>query len=69
MLPKENEIKKAYLKEYERAVRQMERSELRIKGIRLGGMIPAIINDGMPHASSHNDLSSYAVLLEQEEKM
>lgn len=60
--------KKEYLKEYERAVRQMERSELKIKEMRLGRMIPAIVNDGMPHASSNNDLSGYAALLEQEEK-
>lgn len=26
------------------------------------------MNDGMPHASSQNDLSSYAALLDQEEK-
>lgn len=64
----EIEKKKEYLKGYERALRQMERSELRIKEIRLGKMIPAIINDGMPHASSFNDLSGYVALLEQEEK-
>lgn len=64
----EIEEKKEYLKGYEKAVRQMERSELRIKEIRLNRICPSIINDGMPHASSHTDLSSYAALLDEEEK-
>lgn len=64
----EIEKKKEYLRGYEKAVRQMERSELRIKEIRLNKMCPSVINDGMPHTSSQNDLSAYAVLLEQEEK-
>lgn len=64
----EIEKKKEYLRGYEKAVRQMERSELRIKEIRLNRICPSVINDGMPHASSQNDLSSYAALLEQEEK-
>ncbi|MDE7331222.1 MAG: DUF1492 domain-containing protein [Lachnospiraceae bacterium] len=46
----------------------MKRSELKIKEIRLNRICPSVINDGMPHASSQNDLSSYAALLEQEEK-
>ena len=53
---------------YEKAVRQMERSELRIKEIRLNKMCPSVINDGMPHTPSPNDLSGYVALLEQEEK-
>ncbi len=64
----EIEIKKEYLKEYGKIARQMERSELIIKEIRLNRMMPTIINDGMPHAHSNNDLSSYAALLDQEEK-
>ncbi len=64
----EIELKKEYLKGYEKAVRQMKRSELKIKEIRLNRICPSVINDGMPHASSQNDLSSYAALLEQEEK-
>ncbi|MEY8324505.1 hypothetical protein AALB47_11415 [Lachnospiraceae bacterium 54-11] len=64
----EIEKKKEYLRGYEKAVRQMERSELRIKEIRLNKMCPSVINDGMPHTSSQNDLSSYAALLEKEEK-
>lgn len=64
----EIEKKKEYLQGYEKAVRQMERSELRIKEIRLNRICPSVINDGMPHSSSQNDLSGYAALLEQEEK-
>ncbi len=64
----ENKGKKDCLREYERAVHRMERSRLRIKEIRLGRMVPAVMNDGMPHARNNNDLSSYAVLLEREEK-
>lgn len=64
----ELELKKEYLRGYEKAVRQMERSELKIREMRLNRICPPVINDGMPHASSQNDLSSYAVLLEQEEK-
>lgn len=62
------ELKKEYLKSYKKIVRQMERSELRIREMRLNRMMPTVINDGMPHARSNNDLSSYAALLDQEEK-
>ncbi len=64
----EIEQKKEYLRGYEKAQRQMERSELRIKEMRLNRICPSVINDGMPHALSQNDLSSYAALLDQEEK-
>ena len=64
----ETELKKEYLKGYAKAVRQMKRSELKIKEMRLNRICPSVINDGMPHGSSQNDLSSYAALLEQEEK-
>ena len=64
----EIELKKEYLRGYEKAVRQMKRSELKIQEMRLNRICPSVINDGMPHASSQSDLSDYAVLLEQEEK-
>lgn len=60
--------KKEYLRGYEKAKRQMERSELKIREMRLNRICPTVVNDGMPHASSQNDLSSYAALLDQEEK-
>lgn len=64
----EIERKKEYLKGYEKAQRQMERSELRIKEMRLNRICPPVINDGMPHASNQTDLSGYVALLDQEEK-
>ena len=62
------EQKKEYLRGYEKAQRQMERCELRIREIRLNRICPSVINDGMPHASTNADLSGYAALLDQEEK-
>ena len=64
----EMELKKEYLRGYEKAVRQLERSELKIREMRLSQICPLVINDGMPHSSSPNDLSSYAALLDREEK-
>lgn len=63
----EIEEKKEYLKSYERAVRQMERGEEKIREMRLGQIIPAINNDGMPHAHNATDLSGYAALLDEAE--
>lgn len=60
--------KKKYLRGYEKAVRQMKRSELKIKEMRLNRICPSVINDGMPHASSQTDLSEYATMLDQEER-
>ena len=63
----EIEEKKEYLKRYERAVRQMERSEEKIREMHLGQIIPSINNDGMPHAHNATDLSGYAALLDEAE--
>lgn len=63
----EIEEKKEYLKSYEKAVRQMERSEEKIREMRLGQIVPAINNDGMPHAHNATDLSGYAALLDEAE--
>ena len=60
--------KKEYLQGYEKAVRQMKRSELKIKEMRLNRIYPLVINDGMPHAHNATDLSAYAALLDQEER-
>ncbi len=62
------EKKKEYLRGYEKALRQMKRSELRIKEMRLNRILPSVINDGMPHTAGQSDLSEYAALLDQEEK-
>lgn len=65
---KENEEKKWYLKGYERAIREMKRSEERIREMRMNRICPSVIADGMPHASGGSDLSGYAVLLDEEER-
>lgn len=64
----ENEKKKQYLWGYRAAVRQMERSELKIREMRLKQMLPSMDADGMPHAHNNSDLSGYAALLDQEER-
>lgn len=64
----ENEIKKEYLRGYERAQRQMQRHEERMRELRLNRLPSGINMDGMPHAHNQSDLSSYAVLMEQEEE-
>lgn len=63
----EIEKKKEYLRSYQKAVRRMERSEEKMEEIRLGQIIPATDNDGMPHAHNATDLSGYAALLDEEE--
>jgi hypothetical protein len=60
--------KKEYLQSYERAIRQMKRSELKMQEMRLNTVCPSVINDGMPHVHNNNDLSSYVSMLDQEEK-
>ena len=52
----ETEQKKEYLKEYEKAVRQMKRSEEKITEMRLSKIMPSVGNDGMPHAHNNTDL-------------
>lgn len=64
----EIEKKKEYLKSYEQFIRQMKRSKERIDEMRLNIICPSVLSDGMPHASGGADLSSYAALLDQEER-
>lgn len=64
----EKELKKEYLKEYECAVRQMKRHEERIQELRLNKMSLTVVLDGMPHSHNPKDLSSYAAVLDQEER-
>lgn len=67
-LTEEFEAKKEYLRGYEKAKRQMERSEAKIKEMRLNRICPGVNNDGMPHAHNNTDLSGYAALLDEEER-
>ncbi len=62
------EEKKEYLKGYRKAVRQMKRSEDKLKELRLNRIWPSANNDGMPHAHNNSDLSDYAALLDEEER-
>lgn len=68
MLTNEIKEKKEYLRGYERAVRQMERSEVRMREMRLNKIYPSMNNDGMPHAHNSSDLSGYASVLDEEER-
>ena len=65
----ENEVKKEYLRGYERAVRQMKRHEERMRELRLNRLPSGINMDGMPHAHNNSDLSAYAAMLDQEEEL
>ena len=68
MTTEEIETKKEYLRGYGRAVRQMERSEVKIAEMRMNKICPSVNNDGMPHAHSNSDLSGYAALLDEEKR-
>ena len=48
---KENEAKKEYLMRYRDAVRSEKQIDEEIKQLRLDTMMPAVVNDGMPHGS------------------
>lgn len=64
----EIEEKKEYLRGYEKAVRQMKRSEEKMIEMHLNKIMPSTGNDGMPHAHNNADLSDYAALLDEEER-
>lgn len=58
---KENDEKKAYLRRYSAALRAEKQIEEEITQLRLDTMMPAVVNDGMPHGSGGcGDLSGYA---------
>lgn len=61
----ENEIKKEYLKSYQKAVRRERRILEEIQSLRLDKMFPSIVQDGLPHGSSQQDLSEYAATLDE----
>lgn len=64
----ENDKKKEYLWEYQRAKRQLERLEEELAELRLDKMCPSVIQDGMPHASGGGDLSGYAARVDALER-
>lgn len=67
-MTEENKKKKEYLEQYRKAVRQMERSELRINEIRMKKMHPSFVLDGLPRGSAQLDMSSYAAKLDEENR-
>lgn len=68
----ENELKKAFLRQYAECVRRINRIDDELDELRLMKMCPSVKqSDGMPHGHGGvNDLSGYAVELEMlEEKL
>ena len=61
----ENEKKKEYLKSYKKALRREQRILDEIQCLHLDKMFPSIVQDGMPHGSSQEDLSEYAATLDE----
>lgn len=62
----ENEQKKEYLKSYRRAIKREQDILDEIQRLRLDKMFPSVVNDGMPHGSSHSDMSDYAAILDEQ---
>lgn len=62
-IQEENEKKKEYLKSYRRAVKREQDILEEIQRLRLDKMFPSVVNDGMPHGSSHSDLSDYVAIM------
>lgn len=67
-LKNENNAKKLYLRKYRKHGKRIKRIEAEIDEIRSMRMYPSMNNDGMPHGSSQNDLSSYAAVLQEREE-
>lgn len=65
-IQEENEQKKEYLKSYRRAIKREQDILDEIQRLRLDKMFPSVVNDGMPHGSSHSDLSDYATILDEQ---
>ncbi len=63
---KENEQKKQYLKSYRRAIKREQDILDEIQRLRLNKMFPSVVSDGMPHGSSHSDLSEYVAILDKQ---
>lgn len=64
----ENEKKKEYLWQYQKAVRRINRIECELEEIRAMRGSISINNDGMPHGSGQSDLSGYAAELDMLER-
>lgn len=64
----ENDMKKEYLKGYEKEVREEQREEEKIRELRYCRIGGGKILDHMPHSSHKDDLSGYAALIDEEER-
>lgn len=62
----DNEMKKEYLRSYQKALRREQDILEEIQQLRMDKMFPSLANDGMPHGSSQSDLSDYAALLDEQ---
>lgn len=65
-IQEENEQKKEYLKSYRRAVKREQDILEEIQRLRLDKMFPSVVCDGMPHGSSHSDLSDYMAIMDEQ---
>ena len=65
-IQEENEQKKEYLRSYRRAIKREQDILDEIQRLRLDKMFPSVVNDGMPHGSSHSDLSDYVAILDEQ---
>ena len=65
-IQEENEQKKEYLKSYRQAIKREKDILDESQRLRLDKMFPSVVNDGMPHGSSHSDLSDYAAILDEQ---
>ena len=65
-IQEENEQKKEYLRSYRRAIKREQDILDEIQRLRLDKMFPSVVNDGMPHGSSHSDLSDYVAILNEQ---
>ncbi len=65
-IQEENEQKKEYLKSYRRAIKREQDILDEIQRLRLDKMFPSVASDGMPHGSSHSDLSDYIAILDEQ---
>lgn len=65
-IQEENEEKKEYLKSYRRAVKREQDILEEIQRLRLDKMFPSVVSDGMPHGSSHSDLSDYMAIMDEQ---
>lgn len=61
----ENEKKKDYLWKYQIALKKQRAIEEEIRELRLGRMVPSLIQDGMPHSSGSGDLSGFVAKLDE----